>query len=235
MSSLSFFFKIICFIGRSIAFATKSIIIMSAAAASTTSSTSDDQYVKSRREHGRYVNSFNPEFRLPSVGTLLRWGLFTKDNTHLPANDEELDRSLPVIKHSADEIVKNTPGLRFIWIGHATCLVQMDDFIFLTDPVFCARCGAKPYIGPKRYRPPALTVVDLPEKLEAVVISHNHYDHLDYPSVQSLNSRYGSKLTWFCGQGGRQWFLDCAIENVIELDWWKCHTTRKRFTDCGKI
>jgi N-acyl-phosphatidylethanolamine-hydrolysing phospholipase D len=183
-------------------------------------SSSNDELVRSRREDGRYVNSFNSEFKMPSYAVLFRFIFRTTDNTRLPADIEELNRELPVIKHTPEEVVKTSPGLRFIWIGHASCLVQMDDFIFLTDPVFSDRCGITQKIGPQRYRPPALTVTDLPDKLEAIVISHNHYDHLDHQSVISLNERYGNQLTWFCGQGTREWFLDCHIENVVELDWW---------------
>ena len=192
-----------------------------ATATSTASSTSDDQYIKSRREHRRYINSFNPEFRLPGVAKVFRYMFTTPKNTNLPATNEELDRTLPIIRHTPEEILKTTSGLRFIWIGHATCFIQMDDFTFLTDPVFHTHCGATPSTGPKRYRPAALTVDALPDNLEAVVISHNHYDHLDQPSVQSLNERYGNKLTWFCGQGGGEWFRDCNIQNIIELDWWE--------------
>lgn len=54
-----------------------------------------------------------------------------------------------------------------------------------------------------------------------MLISHNHFDHLDYPSVTELNKRYGERLSWFCGRGMRQWFLDNGIQNVIELDWWE--------------
>jgi N-acyl-phosphatidylethanolamine-hydrolysing phospholipase D len=190
-------------------------------ALTTNDSSSNGELVKSRIERGCYVNSFNPEFKMPGFTTVLRWAFGAPNNTRLPADIEELNKLLPVIKHNPDEIVKTSPGLRFIWIGHASCLVQMDDFMFLTDPVFSDRCGITPAIGPKRYRPPALTVEDLPDKLEAVVISHNHYDHLDNPTVRSLNARYGNKLTWFCGLGNRQWFLDAHIENVVELDWWQ--------------
>ena len=77
------------------------------------------------------------------------------------------------------------------------------------------------FIGPKRFRPPALTVDQLPDDLDAVLISHSHFDHLDYPSVKELNRRYGKRLSWFCGRGLQQWFLDNGIQNVIELDWWE--------------
>ncbi|CAF3325345.1 unnamed protein product [Rotaria socialis] len=189
---------------------------------------SDEVFVKSRREGDLFVNSFNPEFKMPEFGTILRWKFGYPNNTNLPANLELLDETLPVLKPKTDELLKTSPGLRFVWIGHASCLIQMDDFLFLTDPVFSDRCGIASNIGPKRFRPPALTVDDLPENLDAIVISHNHYDHLDYPSVQSLNARYGNRLTWFCGLGGREWFLDCHVENVIELDWWDEHQHPKK-------
>ncbi|CAF2048552.1 unnamed protein product [Rotaria magnacalcarata] len=189
---------------------------------------SDEVFVKSRIENNRYINSFNPEFKMPGFGAVLRWKIGDPNNTNLPADLERLDETLPVLKPKPDELLKTSPGLRFVWIGHASCLVQMDDFLFLTDPVFSDRCGITSSIGPKRFRPPALTVDDLPENLDAIVISHNHYDHLDYPSVQNLNARYGNRLTWFCGQGGREWFLDCHVENVIELEWWEeCQHPKK--------
>jgi N-acyl-phosphatidylethanolamine-hydrolysing phospholipase D len=183
-----------------------------AASVTVNSSSLNDEYVKSRMENGRYINSFNPIFEMPGFTTFLQWKMTTSKNTNLPADIEELNKLLPVIKPNRDEISKPSSSIRFVWIGHATCLVQMEGFMFLTDPVF--------KIGRKRYRPPALTVDDLPEELEAILISHNHFDHLDFQSVKSLNARYGNKLRWFCGQGGREWFIQSGIENVVELDWW---------------
>jgi N-acyl-phosphatidylethanolamine-hydrolysing phospholipase D len=149
---------------------------------------------------------------MPGFTTALQWKMTTSKNTNLPTDIEELNKLLPVIKPKRDEISKPSSSIRFVWIGHATCLVQMEGFMFLTDPVF--------KVGRKRYRPPALTVDDLPEELEAILISHNHFDHLDVQSVKSLNARYGNKLRWFCGQGGGEWFIKSGIENVVELDWW---------------
>jgi N-acyl-phosphatidylethanolamine-hydrolysing phospholipase D len=86
---------------------------------------------------------------------------------------------------------------------------------------FSERCSMASFIGPKRFRPPALLINDLPDDLDAIFISHNHFDHLDYPSVKELNKRYGKQLTWFCGRGTRKWFLDNYVKNIVDLDWWE--------------
>jgi N-acyl-phosphatidylethanolamine-hydrolysing phospholipase D len=86
---------------------------------------------------------------------------------------------------------------------------------------YSERIGPKSLIGPKRFRPPALIINDLPDDLDAILISHNHFDHLDYDSVKSLNKRYRKRLTWFCGRGTREWFRHIQVQNVVELDWWE--------------
>lgn len=181
----------------------------------------DDQYIKAVALHGRYSNNFNPQFEMPGASKFVQWKC-TKDETNLP-NATDLNKILPVNHPKKEEVFTESNGLRFLWIGHASCLVQMDDFIFVTDPIFSEACGPVKKLAPKRYRPPALTADQLPDKLQAVLISHNHYDHLDYESVRDLNALYGAKLTWYCGEGGAQWFRDCGIENVVELNWWMTH------------
>ena len=66
-------------------------------------------------------------------------------------------------------------------------------FAIPTDPIWSERCSPLSFIGPKRYRAPPIAIDDLPP-IHAVVISHNHYDHLDIQSVISLNNRFGEKL-----------------------------------------
>ena len=87
--------------------------------------------------------------------------------------------------------------VQVMWIGHATVLVQFDGITILKDPIFSDICGPINHgvseqwglFGYRRYRPPSCKIEDLP-KIDAVVISHDHYDHLDKPSVTKLNGRF---------------------------------------------
>jgi len=110
----------------------------------------------------------------------------------------------------------NGEGLMATWIGHATLLVQMDGVTFLTDPVWSDRCSPLSSIGPMRYVPPAIAIEDLPN-IDFIVISHNHYDHLDLATVK----RFGNRVKWYVPLGLKEWFKDCRITNVEELDWWQ--------------
>ncbi len=113
------------------------IIIVAIATTTTTKHKASNELVKSRTEKGRYYNSFNPEFKFPSPAIILRWKLSAPVNTRLPHSKKELDKILPVIRHEKPrELYRTTPGIRFIWIGHASFLVQMNNFRFLVDPVF---------------------------------------------------------------------------------------------------
>ncbi|PNH03963.1 N-acyl-phosphatidylethanolamine-hydrolyzing phospholipase D [Tetrabaena socialis] len=103
--------------------------------------------------------------------------------------------------------------------------VWMDGFTFITDPVFSERCAPVQFAGPKRLVAPALTCEEpqMPA-LDFVLLSHNHYDHLDTGSVRSLHRRYGKGLTWYVPLGLRSWFASEGVTNVVELDWWQSVT-----------
>lgn len=113
-------------------------------------------------------------------------------------------------------------GIRSTWIGHATVLVQFDGISVLTDPIFTDSCGPTllPIMGPKRARPVPLKVDELPN-IDAVVISHSHYDHLSQPTVKALNKKYGSSLHWFVPLRLAAWMKAEGCETVTELDWWE--------------
>ncbi|MEW5737574.1 MAG: MBL fold metallo-hydrolase [Myxococcota bacterium] len=110
-------------------------------------------------------------------------------------------------------------GLRVTWLGHATTLVEVDGQRVLFDPVWSERASPLSWLGPRRWYRPPLALDDVP-RLDAVVISHDHYDHLDLPTVRALNAR---GVTFFVplGVGAhlRSWGVDAA--RVVELDWWE--------------
>lgn len=133
---------------------------------------------------------------------------------------QQLDIVLPIVKPYLDEECP-PDGLRLIWIGHSTVLVQFDGITVITDPIFSERASPSQVIGPKRYRDVPCTVDDLPRSLNAVVISHNHYDHLDLNTVTLLNEKYGLDLRWFVPMGLGEWFTRAGVDNVVQLDWWE--------------
>lgn len=105
------------------------------------------------------------------------------------------------------------------WIGHATLLLQVGGVNVLTDPHFTERASPVSFAGPKRHVPPALPIAELPH-IDVVVISHNHYDHLDTGTVKQLNRQAGGPPRFFVPLGEKAWFASEGIDNVAELDWW---------------
>lgn len=185
---------------------------------------------KSVFENGRYVNPWST-WRTNGLGDFLRWTVFGKDNSSIPSDTKELDKTLPVRSVTDEDLKKfceedTSNKIKLMWVGHATSLINMENVIFITDPIFSERCAPSQMVGPKRYRPVPFTIDRLP-RLDAVLISHNHYDHMDYESIKKLNDRFNGangreKLHWFSGLGNAQWFRDNNInENVHELDWWQ--------------
>jgi N-acyl-phosphatidylethanolamine-hydrolysing phospholipase D len=105
-------------------------------------------------------------------------------------------------------------------LGHATFLLQIGSSTVLTDPIFSARASPFAFAGPSRFLPSPLTVAELPP-VDAVVLSHDHYDHLDERSVRALDERFGAGLTWVTPLGYADWFGARGISRVVELDWWQ--------------
>ena len=105
------------------------------------------------------------------------------------------------------------------WIGHATMLVQASGLNVLTDPVFSDRASPVQFLGPKRAQPPGLRIDQLPP-VDVVVLSHNHYDHLDVNSVKALANIAQAATLFIVPLGLKDWFTKQGISNVKELDWW---------------
>jgi L-ascorbate metabolism protein UlaG (beta-lactamase superfamily) len=110
-------------------------------------------------------------------------------------------------------------GLRATWLGHSTVLVEIDGARILTDPVWGPRASPTRLVGPKRFQPVPVTLDELPP-LDAIVISHDHYDHLDYPTIRALRrSRVPFIAPLGVGAHLERWGI--AAERITELDWWE--------------
>src|SRR5215212_2285243 len=109
--------------------------------------------------------------------------------------------------------------LRVTFVGHATLLIQIDGVNILTDPIWSERCSPVSFAGPKRHRPPGIRFEDLPP-IDAVLISHNHYDHLDLPTLRMLGTRNGPAIVTLLGNGALMKEHDVKGK-ILDLDWWQ--------------
>lgn len=108
--------------------------------------------------------------------------------------------------------------LRVTLINHATLLVQMDGMNILTDPIWSDRTSPVRFAGPRRHRAAGIRFEDLPP-IDLVVVSHNHYDHLDLPTLQRLQQQHRSAIVTQLGNGALM--REHGIEGARELDWWQ--------------
>jgi L-ascorbate metabolism protein UlaG (beta-lactamase superfamily) len=115
--------------------------------------------------------------------------------------------------------------LRVTWINHATVLIQMDGLNVLTDPTWAPR--SFPNVGPKRRRPPGLSFEDLPP-IDAVLVSHDHHDHMDLPTLRALVARHGPRI--YAGLGTSKFLAARGVPGVHDLDWWESADVAPGFT-----
>jgi len=108
-------------------------------------------------------------------------------------------------------------GLRVTWLGHSTLLVELDGTVLLTDPVFGERASPLPFAGPRRFHPVPAPLEALPP-IDAVVLSHDHYDHLCAPTVRQL-ARRGVPFVTSLGVGATLERLGVEPARITELDW----------------
>ena len=124
------------------------------------------------------------------------------------------------------EAIRAAKAAQVTWIGHASALVQMGGFNILTDPHFSQRAGPVQFAGPKRFQAPGLTLAQLP-RIDAVVISHNHYDHLDLGSVRALAALPDAPI-FYVPLGIDAWFkTNVPDAKVFKTDWQGKHVLKK--------
>ena len=167
---------------------------------------------------GRFRNPWaaHPELE-QRPGGLLAW-LWERIRSDLPDNPEpdDVPRGTPAVampRAAPDEI-------RMTLVGHATVLIQVGGLNLLTDPIWSSRAGPFSLVGGPRFAEPGLPMEALPP-LDAVLLSHGHYDHLDAATTKRLVARYGPDLPWLCPLGHGSWLRGRGVSRVVELDWWE--------------
>lgn len=128
---------------------------------------------------------------------------------------------LPSVNPKETWSKKASTGLRATWLGHSTVLLEIDGVRILTDPVWGLRASPSRLVGPKRFQPVPIRLRDLPP-LDLVVISHDHYDHLDYPTIRELAKSKVPFVTSL-GVGSHLEAWGIAAERITELDWWQTY------------
>jgi N-acyl-phosphatidylethanolamine-hydrolysing phospholipase D len=157
---------------------------------------------------------------VPSGGDFLRWQ-WERYRDGLPK--PPASPLLPVAPELGF-IQRNRQEVAVTWIGHSTLLLQLGGLNILTDPQFSERASPISFSGPARHQPPGVALNELPH-IDAVVISHSHYDHLDLASVRALYAQAGGPPMFFLPLGIDRWFArhvtDGKTEHLRAMDWWE--------------
>ncbi len=164
---------------------------------------------------GHFVNAETTEvMQEGGSSTLVQW--FSSDVMRVPSCH------LPAVEDVKARLAKPVgSGLRVTWLGHSTTLVELDGTTILTDPMFSDRASPSSIVGPKRFHPPPLSLEDLPH-VDAVVVSHDHYDHMDMVSLQAL-AKKGVPIHVGLGAGAHLEAWGISSAQIHELEWWQEH------------
>ncbi|AOP33784.1 hypothetical protein A0128_07970 [Leptospira tipperaryensis] len=146
--------------------------------------------------------------------------LFRKSEFSSPIEELNVHRPEPSLYD-----VEPASGMRVTWFGHSSTLVEIDGYKILTDPIWSDRSSPVTWAGPKRWYAPPLSFEDLP-KIDVVVISHDHYDHLDYKTTLALNEK-GVVFIVPLGVGKHLSHWGILESKIVELDWWESFSIRE--------
>jgi len=165
-------------------------------------------------QDGKFANTLpHPPLELGDVLDYITEQFFGGE-TRIPPS------AIPVSTFRPDTIkTQPSSGLRAIWLGHSSVYMELDGLRLLVDPVFSDYASPFNGIGPKRFHPPPIALADLP-KIDAIIISHDHYDHLDMRTVRRLSAK-GTRFFVPLGVGSHLDEWEVPKQQITELDWWE--------------
>jgi len=167
----------------------------------------------------------DPAFRMASAGVRLRFVLGRLWAAVMRAPSAHFPR----VANDGRALRENRGERTITWVGHSTFVLQLDGVGVVTDPQWSERASPLPFMGPRRVTPPGLAFEDLPP-IHLVLISHDHYDHLDTRTVRRIARAHRPRF--LVPLGLKAWFAGIGITEVEELDWWEHRSVRGLDVTC---
>lgn len=179
----------------------------------------ESKRVHCKLEKGKYKNPhIDNTYR--SLWNIILWkvGAFKDPKEEIKA-PHDFQYPGPQLQFSKEEPV-------ITWVNHCTFLIEAFGNVILTDPIWGEVCSPVSFFGPKRRHAPGIHLSDI-EQLDYVLISHNHYDHLDYKTVKAIQAKF-PKVEWIIPAGMKTWFKNRGIQNTHEFNWWDTHSYQNK-------
>jgi N-acyl-phosphatidylethanolamine-hydrolysing phospholipase D len=195
--------------------------ILSAVVSNPTTLSAQPSEAKEKAHHNKSKKGFNnpwpsyKEWSAPQILSKMLW-------MRISGKWKDPDTTPPTVPVVKPEFLKSraTQHLRATWLGHACYYLEFPGgFRALFDPVFTGRCSPFSFMGPMRYTEMPCQIEDIPY-IDAVCISHSHYDHLSYPTILKIAEKH-KNAHFFVPLGNKDWFEKCGVKNVTEMDWWE--------------
>lgn len=154
----------------------------------------------------------NPEPIVNALGPMISGAFSVSPDAepHQPVDTAPIDPAL--FQRPPDS------GLRLTWFGHSSMLIELDGYRVLTDPVWSERVSPLSWVGPKRWYAPLISLEQLP-RIDAVLISHDHYDHLDHRTLIAMKD-WDTRFIVPLGVGAHLEYWGIAPSKIVEVDWW---------------
>ena len=167
-------------------------------------------------EAGVFVNLEETPLAAPGRDADQITRYFTVDSVRTPPSP------MPIEPRTASDFASPPSyGLQVVWVGHSTSIVDINGVRVLIDPMLSHRASPSPWMGPSRYHALPLPLDELPE-VDIAVVSHDHYDHLDMPTVEALAAQ-GTVFVVPLGIGAHLEAWDVPADQIVDLTWWAFH------------